>query len=1221
MPQSTDPSRDLLFGLLALQNGLIDQGVLFTAFAVWTQNKARSLADRLVERGGLDADGRAAVEAMVAVHIKKHGGDVEKSLAAIPAARATRESLIASSDPQLDVGRDPAGAAAPHHDHTVTFAVGSSTSLGRRFQVLRPHASGGLGAVYVALDSELNREVALKQILDRHADDPTSRSRFLLEAEVTGGLEHPGIVPVYGLGTFADGRPYYAMRFIRGESLKETIERYHADESLKNDPGRRSLELRKLLRRFVDVCNAIDYAHSRGVLHRDIKPGNIIVGKHGETLVVDWGLAKATGQSEPTAEEQTLVPSSASGSAETLPGSAMGTPAYMSPEQARGDLPSLGPHSDVYSLGATLYCLLTGDAPFDGDVGEILYKVQKGDFRAPRTLDPSIDQALEAICVKAMAIWPEDRYTSSRALADDLELWAADEQVLAWAEPWTRKLLRWLTRHRTGVTGTAAALLAGLVGLAGVFVVQSTANARLSDSLDRETRTRTALHAANLELASSRTAVQVRYDLAVEAIKTFHTGASEDFLLKQEQFKELRDRLLKSASDFYGKLGGLLSNETDFASQSALAASNFELATLTAKVGHTEDALAAHRAVLAARETLVATPKSGIGAKIDVGRSLTTVASLLEATGKTNEALAAYQRAESVLKSLTGSGVQAHIALAECRSRLGSLYSRIGRNDEALTTLRLARADQEKLAAAPAAGVEARRDLADTVNRIARLRSETGRPAEAEAEYRTALTIQRMLAEGNPAVAEFRFAQANSHNNLAIVLVQTGRAADAEAEYRAALSLFQNLAESNLAVAEFRYGLANTGNNLGMLLSQLGRPAMAGAEYRKSVMLFQALAENSPSVTTYRSALARSHGNLGILLAQTGRPTEAEAEFRTALEIRRKLANDNPAVTDFKSRLAMNHSDIGRLLSETGRAQEAEAEYHAALAILQTLVGDNPAVTSFGADLADCHNNLGLVLWEGGKRAEAEAEYRTALKMRRKLVDDNPTVTEFRHRLALSHNNLGHVLSETDRLSAADAELRAALAIRQKLAQAEPGNPAWQRGVGMSLNNLGELDAKGGHIATAVGRFRESVAIHERLARDRPTITDYRAGLAFAESGLGRALCRGGSEAEGVSALRQAITLREAISNLSIEGRYDLACCHALLAAAADDPRSGLSSDDAATESDRAMAALRAAVAAGYRDLAKLRTDSDLAKLRDRDDFRELLLDLAMPADPFSRAD
>src|SRR5262249_2787983 len=208
---------------------------------------------------------------------------------------------------------------------------------------------GGLGAVFVALDAELNREVALKQILDQHADDSTSRARFLLEAEITGGLEHPGIVPIYGLGTYDGGRPFYAMRFIKGDSLKEAADRYHADESLLKDPGRRALELRQLLHRFTAVCDAIGYAHARGVLHRAIKPGNVIVGKYGETLVVDWGLAKATGRADHGAEpdERTLVPSSASGSAETLPGSALGTPAYMSPEQAEGDLEHLGPRSDV----------------------------------------------------------------------------------------------------------------------------------------------------------------------------------------------------------------------------------------------------------------------------------------------------------------------------------------------------------------------------------------------------------------------------------------------------------------------------------------------------------------------------------------------------------------------------------------------------------------------------------------------------------------------------------------------------------------------------------------------------------------------------------------------------------------------------------------------------------------------------------------------------------
>src|SRR3954453_16299497 len=228
--------RNLLFGLLALQNGLINQGQLVAAFQAWTRDKGRALADHLVGRGDLDADDRSAVEALVTRHIKKHGGEVERSLAAIPAGRSTRESLARIDDPDVGGTLAHLGSASTQHgdeaDRTASYAIGEATSEGQRFRVLRPHARGGLGAVFVALDTELHREVALKQILDAHADDPVSRQRFLVEAEVTGGLEHPGIVPVYGLGTYSDGRPYYAMRFIRGDSLKEAIERFHADEGL-----------------------------------------------------------------------------------------------------------------------------------------------------------------------------------------------------------------------------------------------------------------------------------------------------------------------------------------------------------------------------------------------------------------------------------------------------------------------------------------------------------------------------------------------------------------------------------------------------------------------------------------------------------------------------------------------------------------------------------------------------------------------------------------------------------------------------------------------------------------------------------------------------------------------------------------------------------------------------------------------------------------------------
>ncbi len=713
--------RNLLFGLLALQNGLIDQGQLVAAFQGWTLDKARALADHLVGRGDLDSDDRSAVEALVTRHIKKHGGDVERSLAAIPTGRSTRESLARIDDPDVGGTLGHLGSASTQHgedDRTATYAIGEATSEGQRFRVLRPHARGGLGAVFVALDAELHREVALKQILDTHADDPISRQRFLLEAEVTGGLEHPGIVPVYGLGTYGDGRPYYAMRFIKGDSLKEAIDRFHKDEALKADTGSRSLELRKLLRRFTDVCNAIDYAHSRGVLHRDIKPGNIIVGKHGETLVVDWGLAKPLGRAEPGSDagERTLIPSPASGSASTLPGSALGTPAYMSPEQACGDLDRLGPRSDVYALGATLYCLLTGRPPFEGDdIGEVMRKVQRGEFAPPRKPEPSIDPALEAVCLKAMATRPEDRYATSRDLADDIERWMADEPVTAWREPFLRRARRWARQNRTAVTTLTASVLVALVGTAAVLAVQTRANGQLQQ--------------ANSKLAFANAREKQRFDLAMDAIKLFHGEVSEDLLMKEKQFDGLRTKLLNGAAGFYGRLEALLKDQTDRESRAALGKAYDELGALTEKIGDQAAALAVHRKALEVRRSLASEAGADAETKLDVARSLNAAGWLQRSTGDMAGALASFEEARRLAEEAETKGG----AVEHAQEVLGRAY-----------------------------------------HRIAYVQFEKGDPAEALVTCGKALAIRQILADANPGVTRFQLDLAMTLNNVGWMTSLTG---------------------------------------------------------------------------------------------------------------------------------------------------------------------------------------------------------------------------------------------------------------------------------------------------------------------------------------------------------------------------------------------------------------------------------------------------------------
>jgi serine/threonine-protein kinase len=604
-----------------------------------------------------------------------------------------------------------------------------------RFHKLRLYRPGGLGKVFFAEDLELHREVALKEIREDHAHDPHSRIRFLREAEITARLEHPGIVPVYGMGQYADGRPFYAMRFIKGDDLKVAIRDFHQADLPGRDPGERSLALRQLLGRFVAVCNAVAYAHSRGVIHRDLKPANILLGKYGETLVGDWGLAKVVGRPEiPQRSEDGTVHPHARHELPTESGTPLGTPPYMSPEQATGH-PDLGPASDIYSLGATLYELLTGLAPVQGsNRAEILEKVKRGDWLPPGQLKSQTPPALDAICCKAMALNPKDRYATAQDLANDIERWLGEEPVTAYREKFMSQSVRWMKKHRSGVTTSVGTML---------LIAHREAEEQRNQMLPQ------------LDLR------QGRCPMARDIRCKYYAKLNESMKWEDHFLKPRRKRVLGMALELYEQF---MQEERD------------EL-HMQAGLGR---------------------PSSGLTNlyQAECARAYLRLADLYSTIGAIEKAEKAYQEAVAIFSHLVKTCPQRadyQEDLGATHNNLGVLYSASGRSVDAEASYQDALDIQTELVKLHPHEGKYQKDLAGSFNNLSILHSDTGCDDKAEAAYQEVLAIRKKLATAHPEVVEYSVDLSQSHCNLGHLVGAIGNPQAARQCYEYAIQILRGV--------------------------------------------------------------------------------------------------------------------------------------------------------------------------------------------------------------------------------------------------------------------------------------------------------------------------------------------------------------------------------------------------------------------------------------------
>jgi serine/threonine-protein kinase len=920
--------RNLLFGVLAMQADLIDASQFAAACGTWSTRKTSPLSEILKQQAGLTDEDCAHIEYLLERTLKKHQGDAHQSLLAVAEPSAWR-ALESVHDPDIRQTMDGLPRA---EGHVVVSTMAYTPETLERYTLTRLHAKGGIGQVWLARDPNIGREVALKELRPERADNPAIWARFLEEARITGQLEHPGIVPVYEMARSGTGeKPFYTMRFVRGQTLSEATRAYHR----KRAEGKAGpLDLQALLQVFVGVCHAVGYAHSRGVVHRDLKGQNVVLGDYGEALVLDWGLAKLVDQPESMIGRPPVRHDEKMDLAETQEGQALGTPGYMAPEQAEGKLERIDRRTDVYGLGAILYEILTGEPPFRGDdTATVLRRVVHEPPEPPRRLNHQAPAALESMALKALSKRPEDRYARVEDLARDVQCFMADEPVSVYREPLSIRVTRWGRRHRTTAVGVGALLLS----------------------------TMAALLIGTILINGERAKAEASFRQARQAVDDYFTTVSESKLLNvpgmQPLRKELLDRALKYYQSFIQQRG------SDPSVKAELAATHYRAAWITAMLGSREEAVKLYQEGLKLYEELVRSNPNTTRYQVDRAIVLNDLGNLLGGLGRRDEALATHQKALALREALAQSHPQEaryQNELSKSYANVGNLMGDAGKPSEALASYETARAINEGLLQATASTMSSfptdlgkhynapwaiALDLAIDYRSIGYLLYRQGRTAESVRSFEKARDLLGQIARENPDEAELESRLAGALMELAFYHGVDGRHAEAFATLERAFGIVRRLAAENPTVEGYQGQLISCHREIGRALRRQGRLAEAEQHLKQAKSGMEGLMTGHENEPGYRRTFAYIDRELGWIARMQDRPAEALHNFESARVLDAKEAETSVgAVYDLACDWAVCIPLVGwnkddEDLTEAERAERQRLGDEAMKALRQAVAG------------------------------------------------------------------------------------------------------------------------------------------------------------------------------------------------------------------------------------------------------------------------------------------
>ncbi len=995
-----DNERNLLFGVVALQSGAVDADGLAETCAAWAAEPTQPLADLMVDRGLMTDEQKTQVMEAVQVELASHGGDPHATLAATIDGRslealggAAGAGVVPQAGPV-----PPQPAAGQGGGHVVLGSLSPGEHEAReRYTLTHLHAKGGMGRVWLARDGALGRQIALKELRPDQSDNAIVCSRFLYEAKITAQLEHPGIVPVYELGE--GDAPYYTMRFVRGRTLTEAVRAYHK----KRAAGRAdSVEMVGLLESFASVCQAVAYAHSRGVIHRDLKGQNIVLGDFGEVIVLDWGLAKRVGLDPAQVQVQER------GGPAAVPADRLG------PEAATAAT-CAAPRSD--------YDLTLADDP-DGAASD---GSQPGGAAASESGpgpvsgaghgtngSPVANGSAHPAGPSAGRKVPESGAGPEGTMQGQLlgtPAYMAPEQALARHD---------LVNQRSDIYGLGAILYEVITGRPP-FVGPKTSEIIRKVCNEPPTPPRQIVP----EIAPSLEAV---------CLKALRKEKADRYQLASDLAQEVRRYLADEPVQAYAEPWSHRAWRWVRRNRTKVGVAATVLAALTLALGITTPVVIGERneAEAQGQQARQAVHLLTKGADIAFDDQLDAVQRDM------------LQDALKYFEGFTGRSAKDPAGRVEqgwTYQQMGDIERKLGRLPESEAAYRKGIATLEPMAGDARVGREAKRLLARTRNLLGDLlvRSMTER-GRAEPLYAQALEAQQVLADSKrdpAATAEDILRLGQTDKSRGDLLRLDGKWAEAATAYDRAIDELERARAADARLAEARNDLALAIDARGWVRRELGQLEDAEKDFRRAIEMLEKLVPEFPTVPRHREALARALNSLGAIEESSGRLADAEAHFSRELTLAERLTQDFPERAEYRRVLARTLSNLGVVLSEQVRPGDAEPILQRAVEVNAAVSARSPDDIQIRFDLAKDHICLGDLLREKGDTGPALASLQTARAINEKLVNDYPDRPRYRELLAKNLVNLALAMEASDP-ARADELYRTAEGLFDKLVAAHP---------------------------------------------------------------------------------------------------------------------------------------------------------------------------------------